>query len=139
MNRNLQRNHYSLTTGIVNTKITPTPTPTVNKPGAGVHVKKVSTAEDDIMALHGYTLKGAKFHIYGGEAGDGNRGDSRVDTYVTTDENGISETVSLPDPSWYEYPSHTDSKGNTIYDTPILHPVTTVYTIIGPNGFNSPG
>lgn len=116
-------------TGIVNTKITPTPTPTVNTPGAGVHVKKISTAEDDIMALHGYTLKGAKFHIYGGEAGDGNRGDSRVDTYVTTDESGISETVSLPDPSWYEYPSHTDSKGNTIYDTPILHPVTTVYTI----------
>lgn len=123
--------------GIINeeTPGTPTPTPPVETPtptpptGAGVHVKKVSTAEDDIMDLHGYTLKGAKFHIYGGEAGDGNRGDSRVDTYVTTDENGISETVSLPDPSWYEYPSHTDSNGNTIYDTPILHPVTTVYTI----------
>ena len=110
-------------TGIVNSKITPTPTPTINKTGAGVHVKKVSTAADDIMALHGYTLAGAKFHIYGGS------GKSAVDTYVTTDENGISETVSLPDASWYEYPSHTDDKGNTVYDTPILHPVTSVYTI----------
>ena len=110
-------------TGIVNTKTTPTPTPTINKTGAGVHVKKVSTAADDIMALHGYTLAGAKFHIYGGS------GKSAVDTYVTTDENGISETVSLPDASWYEYPSHTDDKGNTVYDTPILHPVTSVYTI----------
>ena len=110
-------------TGIVNTKTTPTPTPTINKTGAGVHVKKVSTAADDIMALHDYTLAGAKFHIYGGS------GKSAVDTYVTTDENGISETVSLPDASWYEYPSHTDDKGNTVYDTPILHPVTSVYTI----------
>ena len=116
-------------TGIVNSKITPTPTPTINKTGAGVHVKKISTAEDDIMALHGYTLAGAKFHIYGGEAGDGNRGDSRVDTYVTTDENGISETVSLPDPSWYEPTSSTDKNGNTVPGTPILHPVTTIYTI----------
>ena len=109
---------------------TPTPSPTPTPPtGAGVHVRKISTASDDIMALNGYTLAGAKFHIYGGEAGDGQRGDSRVDTYVTTDENGYSATVSLPDPSWWEYPTYTDSKGNEVQGTPIHHSVTTIYTI----------
>lgn len=111
--------------GIVNIKgkepPKPTPTPPPGPEGAGVYVKKTSTAADEILDLDSYSLGGAVFSV----TGDGFSGT------LTTYDNGISNTVSLPDKSWYEYPSPVyDKDGNYMYTPdPILHTVTTTYYV----------
>ena len=100
--------------GIVNEK---SPLPE----GAGVFVKKTSTAADEILELDSYSLEGAEFVVSGG-------GYSNT---LITDETGVSNSISLPDNSWYEYPDPVyDKDGNYLYTPdPILHPVTTTYTV----------
>lgn len=111
--------------GIVNEegKLTPTPTPPPETPsGAGAYVKKTSQAVDEILGLDSYSLGGAVFEVTSSKGFSGT---------LTTDETGISNQLSLPDDSWWEYPDPVkDKDGNVLYTPdPILHPVTTTYYV----------
>ena len=98
--------------GIENLKGTPTPTPVITQPptpepptGSGLHIKKVSKAPEDVMALNSYTLKGAVFRVTSSRDGD-------MGT-LTTDESGYTNTLTLPDNSTKEWvPAATDKDGN---------------------------
>lgn len=112
-------------TGIVNEEgtATPTPSPKPEEPtGAGVYVKKTSTAAEEILGLDSYGLGGATFSVTSSKGFSGT---------LTTDETGISNQLSLPDDSWWEYfdPVY-DKDGNYLYTPdPVLHPVTTTYYV----------
>ena len=111
--------------GIVNEKEPeePTPTPPPEEPsGAGVYVVKSSTAAEEIMDLDSYELEGATFSVTGSNGFSGT---------LTTDVNGISNQLSLPDDSWYEYHDPVyDADGNYLYTpSPTLHTKTTTYTV----------
>lgn len=111
--------------GIVNEKKPeePTPTPPPEEPtGAGVYVVKTSTAAQEIMDLDSYGLEGATFSVTGSNGFSGT---------LTTDVNGISNQLSLPDDSWWEYHDPVyDADGNYLYTPdPTLHTKTTTYTV----------
>lgn len=111
--------------GIVNEKEPeePTPTPEPEEPsGAGVYVVKKSTAADEIMDLESYNLEGTTFSV------TSNRGFSGT---LTTDVNGISNQLALPDNSEWVPPRPVyDEEGNLLYTVPgYYRSVTTTYTV----------
>ena len=114
---------FGPTEGIVNEEgeTTPTPTPPDSgDSGPGVHVKKTSTANQEILDLDSYSLAGAEFSV----TGDGFSGT------LVTDENGNSNSLALPDnhkEKWH--PPVYDEEGHKVKDgwTEIIRVTTTYY------------
>ena len=101
---------------------TPTPLPPVFDDGE-LSVEKISNANSEIIDLNGYSLAGAEFSVTSDR-------DGYIGTLIT-DENGISNTIALPDNSekiWHD--DIKDPDGNVLiegYWEPVK--VTTVYTV----------
>lgn len=117
--------------GIINeeTPGTPTPTPPVETPtptppidGPGVHVVKHSTAPSDMLDLNSYSLAGATFSVTSPDGFSGT---------LTTDETGISNTLTLPDNSDKKWVPEQKNEAGEVIQSGYWNiiPKTTIYTI----------
>lgn len=114
-------------TGIVNTEtpppsVTPTPNPTPKVDGPGVHVVKHSTAPSDMLDLNSYSLAGATFSVTSADGFNGT---------LTTDETGVSNTLTLPDNSDKKWVPEQKNEAGEVIQSGYWNiiPKTTIYTI----------